>query len=431
MIVAAGAQFDQGDVWLIAAVVVLLAADAFLSAAEAALARISAPRAAALAAAQHRSGRALVRLVEDPYRYANGLLLMSTIVRLGAAFIVALVARRYFGPWGLAAAFVLLVLLIFTIGEVIPKTLATLEPNKVALAAARPVAALTRIVPLGPVTRLLIGLANVVVPGRGLARGPFVSEQELLGIVGAAVDDDVIEHEERELIASVIGFGDTVARLVMVPRLDMVTVDASATVRAALDRSLEEGYSRLPVIGDSSDDILGVLHVRDLIQHERAGRSDGPVTEVMHQPHFVPETKPLAKLMREMQSAKFHMALLVDEYGGIAGLVTLEDCLEQLVGDIADEYDTEEEDIIDLGDGVLLVDGGLAVGELNERLSVSFPDDGWDTVGGLVFGVLGHVPAVGESVESEGFLLVTAEMDGRRVSRVRVQSARPSAEVAT
>lgn len=423
-----GAQTATSDVWLIGAVVVLLFADGFLSAAEAALARVSVPRATSLATERPRAGRALVRLVEDPYRYANGLLLTSTVVRLGSAFIVAFVARPYFGGWGLVVAFVVLVLLVFTLGEVIPKTLATLEPSKVALVAARPVLALTRVVPFGPVTRLLIGLSNVVVPGRGLERGPFVSEQELLGIVGAAVDDDVIEHEERELIASVIGFGDTVAREVMVPRLDMVTVDVGSTVGEALDLSLLHGYSRLPVVGDSSDDVVGVIYTRDLMQHERSGRSHLGVAGLMRPAHFVPETKPVAKLMREMQSAKFHLAVLVDEYGGVAGLATLEDCLEELVGDIADEYDVEEDDIIELGDGGLMVDGGLAVGDLNERLGSIFPDESWDTVGGLVFGLLGHVPAVGEIIEVDGYELTAANMEGRRVSRVRVRAIAPTSQ---
>jgi CBS domain containing-hemolysin-like protein len=247
-----------------------------------------------------------------------------------------------------------------------------------------------------------------------------VSEQELLGIVGAAAEDEVIEAEERELIESIISFGDTVAREIMVPRPDMVTVDADASVTAALDRAIAQGYSRLPVAGETSDDIVGVAHAKDLIRAEREGRGDDPVVQWARPANFIPETKPVAHLMREMQAGKYHLAVLVDEYGGTAGLVTLEDCIEELVGDIVDEHDVEDREVERLDGGDLLVDGGMAVDDLNDMLSIDLPAQDWDTIGGFLLGTLGHVPVEGEVVDHDGYRFTARRVEGRRVSLVHV-----------
>jgi CBS domain containing-hemolysin-like protein len=290
------------------------------------------------------------------------------------------------------------------------------------LATARPTLALVRFPPLRAVARALIGLANVLVPGKGLRQGPFVSERELLGIVEAAAEDEVIEHEERRLIESIIEFGDTVAREVMVPRPDMVTVAATATITEALDLAIEHGFSRLPVSGESIDDVLGIAYTKDLVRAERDGRGFQPVAGMARSARFVPETKPVSLLMREMQAEKFHMAVLVDEYGGTAGLVTLEDCLEELVGDIVDEYDVEAPDVERLPTGELRVEGGVAIDEMNELLGFELPDEDWDTVGGFVLGTLGHVPAEGESIQFRGHRFTASRVEGRRISEVVVSS---------
>lgn len=420
------AAVRSSDAWLLVVIAVLLAVDGFLSAAEAAIGRTSMPKAAALAAHHQASGKALVRLAEEPHRYVNLLLLLSTIVRVGAVFFVAVVSRRFFGMWGQVIAYAVMVGLVFVVAEVLPKTWATVATDRVALATARPVLALSRLTPLQPLARGLIGLANILVPGKGLRRGPFVSEQELLGIVGAAAEDDVIENEERELIASVLEFGDTVAREVMVPRPDMVTVGRDATVSAALDLAIAHGYSRLPVVGETTDDVEGVAYAKDMMRADRLGEGHLSVSAVARPARFVPETKPLTRLMREMQAEKYHMVILVDEYGGVAGLVTLEDCLEELVGDIMDEYDEETDDLQELDTGQLLVDGGTAIHDVNQQLGTSIPDEDWDTVGGFVFSSLGHVPVVGEEVLYQGHTFRATEMDGRRVTKVLVTRPQPS-----
>jgi putative hemolysin len=414
------ANVRSGDVWLLVSIALLLGVDGFLSAAESALGRTSLPKAAALASNREAAGRALVRLAEEPHRYVNLLLLLSTIVRVGAVFLVAVVSVRSLPRWGQALAYVGMVGLVFVLAEVLPKTWATVDSDRVALATARPVLALSRLTPLQPLARGLIGLANIIVPGKGLQRGPFVSEQELLGIVGAAVDDDVIEHEERELIASVLEFGDTVAREVMVPRPDMVVVEQGVTISASLDLAIEHGYSRLPVVGETTDDVVGIAYAKDMMRAERSGGGSDHVSTLSRPARFVPETKPLTRLMREMQAEKFHMVILIDEYGGVAGLVTLEDCLEELVGDIMDEYDNETDDVQELESGHLLMDGGTSIDDVNEQLGTDIPNEDWDTVGGFVFSSLGHVPAEGEELHYKGHVFRAIRMDGRRVSQVLV-----------
>ncbi len=412
------------DVWMIVGIVVLLLVLMALAVAEMGLTRTSKVRANSLAESEGRRGAALVALVGRPERFVNPILLTVNICQTVQATFTGIVAANLFGVWGVVIGVSLNVVVFFVLAEAVPKTWAVLNPERAALASARPISALVRFWPLRVSSRGLIGLTNVIIKGKGLARGPFVtvSEQELLAMADVAVEEDVIEHEERKLIESVFEFGDTVAREIMVPRPDMITVAASATVTEALDIAIEHGFSRVPVMGESVDDVLGLAFTKDLVRAEREGRGAEPVAACVRPARFVPETKSVARLMREMQAAKQHMAMLVDEYGGIAGLVTLEDCLEELVGDIVDEYDAEEAEFERLPDGVLRVEGGLDVEELNELLGTELPDDDWDTVGGYLLGMLGHVPAEGEVVEAEGHRFTVERLDGRRIARVLVQA---------
>jgi len=230
----------------------------------------------------------------------------------------------------------------------------------------------------------------------------------------------VIEHEERELIESIIEFGDTVVREIMVPRPDMVVVPNDATVAAALDLAIEHGFSRLPVLGADESDITGLAYAKDLMGAERDGRGDAAAVDLARQVAFVPENKPVARLMRDMQAGKFHLAVVADEYGEVAGLVTLEDCLEELVGEIVDEYDDDLVEIERLADGDLLVAGGLNIDDLADALGVAIAAEDVDSVGGLIFSTLGRVPVVGDEVEVGPCRLTAVEVEGRRVRSVRV-----------
>ena len=378
------------------------------------------PKAAALVDEERPGAPALQRLVDEPERWVNPLLLTVNICQTVQATLTGIVAGRMFGPGGVAVAVTLNVIVFFVLAEAVPKTYAVMHPERAALVTARPVRALVSFAPLRLVSRALIGLTNVIVRGKGLKQGPFVSEQELLGIVEAAAQDEVIEHEERELIESIIEFGDTVAREVMVPRPDMVIIPNDATISAALDLAIANGYSRLPVFGPDDNDVIGLAYTKDLIRGERDGRGDLGVLDLARPVRFIPENKPVSRLMREMQAGKFHLAIVADEYGDVVGLVTLEDCLEELVGEIVDEYDIEELDVERLPSGDYLVEGRTSIDDLNKLLDGELPNDDWDTVGGLVFNTLEHVPVPGETLEIDRWRFTAEEIDGRRIRRVRV-----------
>jgi CBS domain containing-hemolysin-like protein len=253
-----------------------------------------------------------------------------------------------------------------------------------------------------------------------LKEGPFVSEKDFLAMADVAVEEDVIEHEEREIIQSLIDFGDTVVREVMVPRPDMVAVEARAKVSDVIEVAIAAGYSRIPVFEQGIDDIVGIVYVKDLMRAEREGVTDIEVRSILRPAHFVPETKRVHQLMREMQKDKFHMAIVVDEYGGTAGLVTLEDLIEELVGEIVDEFDVEEPQSERTAAGDLRVNARMAVDEVNELIGAALPEGDWDTVGGLVYSLLGHVPTEGEAVDVDGHRLVAEKVQGRRIGRVRI-----------
>src|ERR1700712_4273381 len=310
------ATFGTPEVLMLVAILVFLVMLVFLAVAETAINRISKPKALALMEdpQQRKAAKALLHLVSEPEAFMNPVLVTINIATTGQAFLTSLLVSRISGSWIAAVvAFALNIVVFFVLAESLPKTWAILSTERAALMMARPTQALVRFSPLRYLSKALIGLTNVIFPGRGLKQGPFVSEREFLGIVDAAVEDEVIEHEERELIESVIEFGDTVAREVMLPRPDMKTIPASCTVTEALDVAIEHGLSRVPVSGDALDDIVGVAYAKDLMRSEREGNGQTLVGALARPAHFVPDTKAVADLMREMQAEKFHMAIVVDE----------------------------------------------------------------------------------------------------------------------
>lgn len=413
------AAFTGLDWSLLAVILVLLVFLIFLAIAEMGLSRMTKPKAAALAERRPRQGRALVELIDEPEKWINPLLLTVNVSQTVQATLTGVITARAFGPLGVAVGVTLNVLVFFVLAEAVPKTYAVLHSERAALVSARGIKALVGFPPLKLISRGLIKLTNVIVKGKGLEDGPFVKEQEFLGVVEVAVQEDVIEKHERDLIESVIEFGDTVAREIMVPQPDMVTVGTESTVDEAIGVSIAHGFSRLPVMNDD-DDVIGIAFMKDLVRLERLGRGGELVTSHMRNVVVVPENKPVAKLMREMQTNKFHLAVVADEYGSITGMITLEDCLEELVGEIVDEYDHEEDEITALPNGDLVVLGSTSVSDVNDKLSTHIPDEEWDSIGGFVFGTLEHVPSVGEFVDFEGWRFRVAELKGRRIQKVRV-----------
>lgn len=408
------------DVTAGVAIVLLVVLAMVLVTAEAALSRTTVVRAESLVEDNPSRGPRLVELLEGRERWVNPLRLIALSTQLAETTVAALWADRWLDGPALVGVLVANVLIVFVLAEAVPRTLGILHTDRVALAAAGPVGALVRFAPVRLMARALIGVTNVLVPGKGLRQGPFASAQELLALADAALEDEVIEQGERDLIESVILFSGTIVREVMVPRTDMVTVPQDLRVADVLEVTALNGYSRVPAVGDGIDDVQGLIYVKDLIRAELDGRADWPVVKLLRPATFVPETKKVAELLKDMQTQSFHMAMVVDEYGSIAGLVTMEDLIEELVGEIVDEYDVEEPLVERMLDGSLRVDARILIDELNDLAGLELPEGDWDTVGGLVLDRFGRVPSDGEQLDVDGYGLRVERVTGRRVTRVRV-----------
>ncbi len=422
--------FEAVDWLLVAVIVVLLAVSAVLALAETSLTRMSRVKAKALLDDHRRGARPLVRLVEHPERFLNPVLLLVLICQLISATLVGVLASSWFGAWGVVIGTVFEVVVIFVFFEAVPKNWAVHNPERAALFSAPLVAGIVRFPPVRLVSGVLIGFANLLIGRSGDSddADQSVTESELLAMADVAHDEDVIEPEERAFIHSIIDFGDTVAREVMVPRPDMETLDAGLTVTDGLNQALTAGRSRLPVHEHNVDDVLGIAFTKDLIRAEREGHGTDDVGQHVRPASFVPETKRLSALLREMQDQKSHLSIVVDEYGGTAGLVTLEDLIEELVGEIVDEFDEEEPVVERNADGSVVVNGLMSVDDASELLGAELPQGTWDTVGGLVLDLAGGVPEEGEVVEVDGFRLVAQRVEGRRTSRVLIEHTGPPSD---
>jgi magnesium and cobalt exporter, CNNM family len=417
---------STADIVAIVVAIALVPLGGLIACMDAALARVSRARAEEFLREERSGAKSLWTIMGDRARYTNLLLLLRMACELTSTVLVAIVARAQFGtrwPVPLLTVAVMIVICYALIG-VGPRTLGRQHPNSVALAGAGAVKLLGKI--FNPLAALLVLFGNAVTPGRGLRDGPFASEVELRELVDMAEQRGVVEHGERQMIQSVFDLGDTIAREVMVPRTEVVWIERGKTVRQALALALRNGFSHIPVVGDSADDVLGVAYLKDLARRaqdaERARTT--PVEEVMRTVSFVPESKPVDELLREMQAARSHIAVVVDEYGGTAGLITIEDILEEIVGEITDEYDVERAPIERISDDEARVASRLAVEDLGELFSVELPDrDDVETVGGLLAEALGRVPIPGSSAVVHGLELTAEDVGGRRnrIDTVRVR----------
>ncbi len=413
------------DIWLIVAVAVLMTIAAMSALAETAIVRITKAKASGLAEDGTARSRALLRLVEAPERWLNALLFVVLLCQIVQATLTGVVSGRLFGGLGILVATIVNVGVTFVLAEAAPKTWALQHTERAALLSARPVRMLVDFAPLRLLSSGLIGLTNVILPGKGLKQGPFISEEELLALAAEAAEAKVIDREERQLIESIIEFGDTIVREVMVPRPDMITVGHDFRVADVMEVVLLNGFSRVPVLGQGIDDVVGLVFAKDLMRAERDGLEDEPVVNLVRSARAVPETKPVAELLREMQGQQFHMSIVIDEHGGTAGLVTLEDLIEELVGEIVDEFDTEDARVEPLPGGAVRVSGRLSIDDANDLLDVTLPEGEFDTVSGLMLAELGRMATTGDVVEVDGARLRADRVQGRRIMRVRVERIEP------
>jgi CBS domain containing-hemolysin-like protein len=412
----------MGMLWGLVAVLVIVGS--ILAVSEASLTRITRVRALSLKEERRRNAALLEKIEADLPRYLNSVYFSVMLVQNGSAILVAILAERVFAGdgdgWWVALVSAIFTLAYFVFVEAMSKTFGVVHSDRAALLVSPIVYGLGRALALP--TRALIGLANILIPGKGLSQGPFV-EEEIRSMAAVGQEEGALEQHEAELIHSVFDFGDRLVREVMVPRPDMVAAPVDGGMRRVLDLMLEHGHSRIPVYREGIDEIIGVAYAKDLLRHMHGGKEEVRLTAVMREPLFVPETNKAAALLEEMQSRRVHIAIVTDEYGSTAGLVTIEDLLEELVGEIADEYDRTTSTMFErLDENCYRVRGRMSIDRLNDLLGVELPHEGWDTVGGLILSLFGAVPSIGAVVRYENLLFTVEEVDRRRIQKVLVTS---------
>ncbi|MFZ2529644.1 MAG: hemolysin family protein [Rhodococcus sp. (in: high G+C Gram-positive bacteria)] len=415
---------------LVVIAIVLVPLGGLFAAVDSALNTVSAARVDDLAKDERTGAQRLRLILEDRPRYVNLMVLLRILCEITATVVLAGALLEVLDrTWALVVSATVMVLVDYVVIGVGPRTLGRQHAYSIALSATIPLRFLG--VVLGPLSRVLILIGNALTPGRGFRNGPFANEIELRELVDLAQERGVVADDERRMIQSVFDLGETTARAVMVPRPEMVWIEIDKTAGQATSLAVRSGHSRIPVIGENVDDVRGVVYLKDLVQQTYYSRDGGhsvKVADVMRPAVFVPDSKRLDDLLAEMQRDRNHMAVLVDEYGGIAGLVTIEDVIEEIVGEIADEYDAGEiPDVEDLGDGAYRVSARLPVEDLGELFHVEIDDDEVDTVGGLLGFELGRVPLPGSEVTTAGLILRGeggANVRGRvRINTVHVQRA--------
>ena len=408
---------STSDIVALIVAICLVPIGGLIACVDSALARVSKARAEEFVREERPGAKALWTIMADRPRYTNLLLLLRLSCELTATLLAAIVARSQFGTgWTVSLVTVLIMIVIcYAVIGVGPRTLGRQHFNRVALSGAPAVRVLGRM--FNPLAGLLTLFGNAITPGRGMRDGPFASEVELRELVDMAEQRGVVEHDERQMIQSVFELGDTIAREVMVPRTELVWIERGKSIRQGLALALRSGFSRIPVTGENLDDIVGVAYLKDMARRAQdpEGARTTTVEEVMRSVTYVPESKPVDELLRDMQAARSHIAVVIDEYGGTAGLITIEDILEEIVGEITDEYDVERAPIERIDDDTARVTARLAVEDLGELFSIELPDrDDVETVGGLLAEALGRVPIPGAHAVVHGLELTAEDVGGRR-----------------
>jgi putative hemolysin len=362
--------------------------------------------------------RAIAQLIEDPSHFKSTIIFLHTCVTLIAA---GLTFRLSGNIGSQIINLLLLAIAILITSEVIPKAIVSRNPNATVLALARPLSIISQLLwPIIMLINLITRPLFAAISGKSSHRSPLVIEEELRLLVNAGEEEGVIEHEEREMIEGVMTFGDTLVREIMIPRADIIAMEKEATLDQALDIVVARGHSRIPVYDEMLDNIVGILYAKDLIPALRNCSGDIPISGLLRKGHFVPETMKVNVLLEYLQQSRVHMAIMVDEYGGVAGLATIEDLIEQIVGEIQDEYDTEDPSVQPIGEGDYIVDARVVIDDINNLIGLHLPDDTSDRMGGLVYDLLGRVPRVGDELVCDGAFIRILSVKGVRAQKLRV-----------
>jgi putative hemolysin len=419
----------------------LILLNAFFAASEVAIVTVGKARLKRLIEEEVKVARTVERLAEDSSRFLATMRVGVTLVRFSAVATAVVTLTDPLQKWiaqvpiefiaqaslPLAVFSVVITLAFFmlSLGELLPKTLALQRAEPIALAAAYPIDLFATIV--SPVVKVLIAISSAAVHLFGSqpqGRIPFITEEEIKTMVDAGEETGIIEEDEKEMIYSIFELGETMAREVMVPRIDIVAMESKTPVQQALDLILEKGHSRIPVYEETIDNIIGLLYAKDLLGQLRDGDATVALRDILRPAYFIPETKKADELLQDLQQRKVHIAIVVDEYGGTAGLVTIEDLVEEIVGEIQDEYDAEEPFIEVVSDDEFIFNARVDLDDVNKLMNVELPSERCDTLGGFIYSQLGKVPKVGDEILFDGIKIAVLSVVGRRIKKVKVTRER-------
>ncbi len=411
---------DSGEVLQIGIVIGLLVLSALFSLAETAMADVSKIRIRGLAEAGDKQAQMLMKVFERHGKMINTILICDTAANLAAAILITLLVTTHFGRQYVWAGAVPAAFLVLILGEIAPKTAAALYAEKLSLALAKPVYGL--MVLFTPVLFLVEKLSNLVLllfrinPKK---KPEAITEEDLRTIVEVGHEEGVIESDEKKMIYNVFDFGDSVAKDIMVPRTDMACIDAEATYEEFMEVVREQMYTRYPVYEETTDHVIGIVNIKDVLLAER--RKEFCIRDYLREPYYTYEYMKTADLMVELRKTQNNIAIVLDEYGATAGLITLEDMLEEIVGEIRDEYDEDEEDFIRrLGPSEYVVEASMHLDDLNDLLGLSLESEDYDSIGGFMIGMLDHLPEQGEEVIFQNLRLVADQVDGNRIDKVHI-----------
>ncbi|MBU7017637.1 MAG: HlyC/CorC family transporter [Theionarchaea archaeon] len=411
---------DLQDLWLeLVGLTILLLLSAFFSSSETAFVSSRRSRIRHLMEGGNKKANLIHKMMEEPDKVVAAIVIGNNIVNIAASAIATSLAINLFGNEGIGVAIGVMTFLILVVGEITPKGFAVKNAERLILAFARPLYYVIKV--LSPIATGMTAITKgfIRLSGGKLDRNPFFTEEEFKMLLTMAEEEGSLEGEERERIYNVFEFSDTVAREVMTPRTDMVCLDINATLEEARDIVVNTGFSRIPVYNENVDHIVGILYAKDLLQ---CSDSDGrELKDMVREPYYIPETKKVDELLKEMQKSKTHLAIAVDEYGGTAGIVTIEDLLEEIVGEIFDEYDKTNVPVRMIDERTVIIDGMVPIDEVNELLGIRLPESGVETIGGFMLDQFGRIPEEGERISFDGVNFIVFKTDGVRIMKVKAR----------
>lgn len=411
---------SPSDSWQFVLLVVLLSFSAFFSASETALMSLSKIRIRHLVDENVKGAERIQQLINNPSKLLGAILIGNNVVNIGASALMTAMAIAYFGEAGVGIATAVMTIIVLIFGEITPKSLAAQNSERVSFAVSRPIKAIT--VLLSPIIFVMTKITDFIIMmlgGRPSGKQVTITEDELKTIVNVSHEEGVLEVEERKMIHNVFEFGDTMAKDVMTQRTNMISIDVNCTYEELTNLFKQEQFSRVPVYEESFDQIIGIITIKDYV-FEIEDTENFNLRNYIRKPLFTYEYKYTSELLSEMQAARAQMAIVLDEYGGTAGIVTVEDLIEEIVGEIVDEYDELEKEIEVIREDEYVLDGGIKIDEVNEMIGKHFESAHFDTIGGLMIELAGKLPQEGDLITSEGVQFIIEQVDKNRIERIRI-----------